>query len=156
MKWEMSILPKQTAEETEAARWSLVTENDVGLYAYDMSSLTFGKAEAGGEDHSRVCVAVKSIFTNEKILKKLQKEYAAKLEDKEKVLYCLMELEYKMETLQYRVNTMQVYTNTNRLIEEKPATDFVAVPQGTFAEAMLNVCRTFREDALTDTGRNPA
>ena len=34
--WEISMMPKPTAEEVEAARWSVVVENDLGVYAYDM------------------------------------------------------------------------------------------------------------------------
>ena len=31
--WEISMMPKPTAEEVEAARWSVVVENDLGVYA---------------------------------------------------------------------------------------------------------------------------
>lgn len=39
--WEISMQPKPTAEEQEAARWSLILENDLGIYAYDMSTLKY-------------------------------------------------------------------------------------------------------------------
>ena len=34
INWEISMMPKPTAEEIEAARWSIVLENTMGVYAY--------------------------------------------------------------------------------------------------------------------------
>ena len=48
--WEISMMPKPTAEEIEAARWSVVVENDLGIYAYDMGSLDFEQVEEGKYD----------------------------------------------------------------------------------------------------------
>ena len=39
INWEISMIPKPTAEEIEAARWSIVLENTMGIYTYDMDSL---------------------------------------------------------------------------------------------------------------------
>lgn len=41
INWEISMMPKPTAEEVEAARWSVIVENDIGIYAYDMDSIQY-------------------------------------------------------------------------------------------------------------------
>ena len=50
MNWEISMMPKPSEEEQEQARWSIVVENNVGIYAYDMDSLTFSKVTNGVAD----------------------------------------------------------------------------------------------------------
>ena len=50
MNWEISMMPKPTAEEIEAARWSIITENDIGIYAYDIDSLRFAVNTDGSSD----------------------------------------------------------------------------------------------------------
>ena len=39
MNWEISMMPKPSEEEQEPARWSIVVENNVGIYAYDMNDI---------------------------------------------------------------------------------------------------------------------
>lgn len=63
LNWEISMQPKPTAEEVEAARWSIILENDLGIYAYDMDSLKFA-VKNGVAEHNDVQVLVKTVFTN--------------------------------------------------------------------------------------------
>ncbi len=147
MNWEISMMPKPTAEEIEAARWSVVVENDLGVYAYDMSSLDFGKDKKDQYDKNIVNVLVKTVFTNKDVLKKLKQDYATKLEGKEKVLYCKMDMQYKMKEKAYTVKTMQVFTNTDRQIDVKKNNGkFAPIPEKSFAEALYEVCQEFVED----------
>ena len=57
MNWEISMMPKPTEEEIEAARWSIVLENNMGVYAYDMDSLHFEEVKNGVVDKNIVNVA---------------------------------------------------------------------------------------------------
>ena len=68
-------MPKATAEEQEAARWSIVVENNLGVYAYDMDSLTFTKVENGIADKNIITVLTKTVFTDKETLKKLNAKY---------------------------------------------------------------------------------
>ena len=145
--WEISMMPKPTAEDIEAARWSVVVENDLGIYAYDMGSLDFEQVEEGKYDANTVNVLVKTVFINKNVLKKLKKDYASKLEDKEKVLYCTMNMQYKMQEKLYIVKTMEVFTNTDRQIDEKKnKNEFAPIPEKSFAEALYEVCQKFVAD----------
>lgn len=145
--WEISMMPKPTAEEIEAARWSLVVENDVGVYAYDMDSLQYAVKKNDKPDKNIVQVLVKTVFTNKDILKKLQKDYADKLEGKEKVLYCKMDMQFNLKDKTYNVKQMNVYTDTNRQIDiKRNKGKFVPVPEKTFAEAMLEICQQYAAD----------
>ena len=142
LNWEISMQPKPSAEEIEAARWSIIVENDLGIYAYDMDSVGFVEKN-GVANHNEVQVLVKTVFTNKDVMKKLNEQYANKLEKKEKVAYCKMDMEYKMAEKQYTVKTMQVFTNKDRQIDVKHNKKFAPVPEKTFAEALYEVCQQF-------------
>ena len=142
LNWEISMQPKPYAEEIEAARWSIIVENDLGIYAYDMDSVGFVEKN-GVANHNEVQVLVKTVFTNKDVMKKLNEQYANKLEKKEKVAYCKMDMEYKMAEKQYTVKTMQVFTNKDRQIDVKHNKKFAPVPEKTFAEALYEVCQQF-------------
>ena len=147
MDWSISTRPPMSEEEKEAARWSLILENDLGLYAYDMSTLGYIADKNGTVDTNQVGATVKTLFTDKKMLKKLQEQYASKLKGKEKVQYCLLDMQYNMAEKTYTVTEMRVFTNKNRIIEtKKNKTGFVPVPEKSFAEAMYEICQQFVTD----------
>ncbi len=144
MDWSISTKPPMSEEEKEAARWSLILENDLGLYAYDMSTLGYVSDKNGTVDTNLVGATVKTLFTDKKMLKKLQEQYASKLKGKEKLQYCLLDMQYNMAEKTYTVTEMRVFTNKNRIIETKNnKTGFVPVPEKSFAEAMYEICQQF-------------
>lgn len=148
LNWEISMQPKPTAEELEAARWSIILENDLGIYAYDMDSVDF-IVKNGAVDKNQIQVLVKTVFTNKDMLKKLNEQYASKLEKKEKVAYCKMDMQYKMAEKEYTVKTMQVFTDKNRQIDVKHNKSFAPVPEKSFAEALYEICQQFAVNAET-------
>ena len=109
MNWEISMMPKATEEVQEAARWSIVVENNLGVYAYDMDSLTFTKVENGVADKNIVSVLTKTVFTDKETLKKLNNKYKDKLTKKEKVLYCEIWMTFNLAEKSYAVTTMDVF-----------------------------------------------
>ena len=149
MDWSISTSPPMSEEEKEAARWSLILENDLGLYAYDMSTLGYVSDKNGTVDTNLVGATVKTLFTDKKILKKLQEQYASKLKGKEKLQYCLLDMQYNMAEKTYTVTEMRVFTNKNRIIEtKKNKTGFVPVPEKSFAEAMYEICQQFVTETM--------
>ena len=144
MDWSISTKPPMSEEEKEAARWSLILENDLGLYAYDMNTLGYISDKNGSVDTNLVGSTVKTLFTDKMMLQKLQEQYASKLKGKEKVQYCLLDMQYNMAEKTYTVTEMRVFTNKNRIIEtKKNKTGFVPVPEKSFAEAMYEICQQF-------------
>ena len=148
MDWSISTKPPMSEEEKEAAR-SLILENDLGLYAYDMSTLGYVSDKNGTVDTNLVGATVKTLFTEKKMLKSLQAKYADKLKGKEKVQYCLLDMQYNMAEKTYTVTEMRVFTNKNRIIEtKKNKTGFVPVPEKSFAEAMYEICQQFVTETM--------
>ena len=142
MNWEISMMPKATEEEQEAARWSIVVENNLGVYAYDMDSLTFTKVENGVADKNIVSVWTKTVFTDKETLKKLNNKYKDKLTKKEKVLYCEILMTFNQEEKSYAVTNMDVFGSKKTLLQHsEKELQFVPVPEGSFAEAMLEICQ---------------
>ena len=122
INWEISMMPKPTAEEIEAARWSIVLENTMGVYAYDMDSLYFPEEKNG-------------------VVNKMNKTYAEKLAKKEKVQYCEMLMQFNAADKTYGVKQMDVYGSKGTKLETKINNgELIPVPEKTFAEAMLEIC----------------
>lgn len=141
INWEISMMPKPTAEEIEAARWSIVLENTMGVYAYDMDSLYFPEEKNGVENKDLVNVVVKTVFTDKELLKKMNKTYAEKLAKKEKVQYCEMLMQFNAADKTYGVKQMDVYGSKGTKLETKINNgELIPVPEKTFAEAMLEIC----------------
>jgi hypothetical protein len=141
INWEISMIPKPTAEEIEAARWSIVLENTMGIYAYDMDSLYFPEEKNGVINKNLVNVVVKTVFTDKELVKKMNKTYAEKLAKKEKVQYCEMLLQFNVADKTYGVKQMDVYGSKGTKLETKINNgELIPVPEKTFAEAMLEIC----------------
>ena len=141
INWEISMMPKPTAEEIEAARWSIVLENTMGVYAYDMDSLYFPEEKNGVLNKDLVNVVVKTVFTDKELLKKMNKTYAEKLAKKEKVQYCEMLMQFNVADKTYGVKQMDVYGSKGTKLETKTNNgELIPVPEKTFAEAMLEIC----------------
>ena len=125
INWEISMMPKPTAEEIEAARWSIVLENTMGVYAYDMDSLYFPEEKNGVVNKDLVNVVVKTVFTDKELLKKMNKTYGVK--------------------------QMDVYGSKGTKLETKINNgELIPVPEKTFAEAMLEICL----QAVNNTSEN--
>ena len=151
INWEISMMPKPTAEEIEAARWSIVLENTMGVYAYDMDSLYFPEEKNGVVNKDLVNVIVKTVFTDKELLKRMNKTYAEKLAKKEKVQYCEMLMQFNVGDKTYGVKQMDVYGSKGTKLETKINNgELIPVPEKTFAEAMLEICL----QAVNNTSEN--
>lgn len=151
INWEISMMPKPTAEEIEAARWSIVLENTMGVYAYDMDSLYFPEEKNGVVNKDLVNVIVKTVFTDKELLKRMNKTYAEKLAKKEKVQYCEMLMQFNAADKTYGVKQMDVYGSKGTKLETKINNgELIPVPEKTFAEAMLEICL----QAVNNTSEN--
>ena len=135
LDWEMSILPKPTLEEIEKERWQPILENDIGGYTYANDSII--------KDHKIVSVLVRTVFTNQELLERLNKQYAGKLLGEDKIKYCQLNIKFNVEKKMYLVEKTEIFTGQNNLIDSKKVADkntqFVAVPKNSFAEAMLEI-----------------
>ena len=151
INWEISMMPKPTAEEIEAARWSIVLENTMGVYAYYMDSLYFPEEKNRVVNKDLVNVVVKTVFTDKELLKKMNKTYAEKLAKKEKVQYCEMLMQFNVADKTYGVKQMDVYGSKGTKLETKINNgELIPVPEKTFAEAMLEICL----QAVNNTSEN--
>ena len=156
INWEISMMPKPTAEEIEAARWSIVLENTMGVYAYDMDSLYFPEEKNGVVNKDLVNVIVKTVFTDKELLKKMNKTYAEKLAKKEKVQYCEMLMQFNVADKTYGVKQMDVYGSKGTKLETKINNgELIPVPEKTFAEAMLEICLQAVNNQYENSNINP-
>ncbi len=157
MNWEISMMPKQSEEEkaaeAEAARWSVVVENNIGVYAYDMDSLTFSDVTNGVVNKNIVTVLTKTVFTDKNTLKKINEKYKDKLAKKEKAQYCEIVMTFNLADKTYAINQMDVFGDKKTLLDHSEReVKFVPVPEGSFAEAMMEICqKEVDENAQAET-----
>jgi len=139
--WEISMQPKPSKAEIENARWSFILQNDFGVYAYDNTSLKLD-AKKG-----KVEVLVKTVFTNQDVLKNLNQTYANKISGNDKVSYCEMQMVFNPGEKTYAVKRMDVFSKQGAKLETKEnKVKMVMVPEKTFAEAMLEIVTVFATD----------
>lgn len=134
LNWEMSILPKPTPEELERERWQIILENDVGVYSYANDSIV--------KDDSQIRVLVKTIFTNQQILERLNKQYTDKLEKEEQIAYCQLNLKFIFSEKKYAVEKTEIFTTRGKLVDSKKLekqAKLLEIPENSFAEAMLEI-----------------
>lgn len=142
MDWEISMMPKPTEEEVKAMRWSIVLENDVGVYAYNLDSFTYTKADNGVPDKNIVAVLTKTLFTDKETLRKLNEKYKAALAKKERVKYCEIMMEFDLAAKAYRILTTDFFGSKDTLLDHKNRNAaFAPVPVNSFAEAMFEICQ---------------
>lgn len=140
--WQISMQPQPTAEEIEEARWTLILENNIGVYAYDTNTLKLLADNVAA-------VEVKTVFTDKEILKNLQKQYKKNLHKGEKAVYCKMLMQFNLVDKTYLVKQMDVYSDEDRVLSSKVNNAFTTVPKGTFAEAVYEICSNFAEQQNT-------
>lgn len=143
-QWHISMMPEPTAQEKEEARWSVILENNVGLYAYDMASLHYAALNEKAVNKNLVNATVKTVFNDKKMLNSLNKKYEDKLKRKETVQYSLMDMQFNLMARAYKMKNMQVFGSKNTLVDtiKHENNTFAPVPAQTFAEAMLEICQT--------------
>lgn len=136
--WQISMQPQATAEEIEAARWALILENNIGVYAYDANTLKLLPDNIAE-------VEVKTVFTDKEILKNLQKQYKKDLHKGEKPAYCKMLMQFNLVDKTYLVKQMDVYSDKDRVLSNKENSIFAEVPKDSFAEAVYEICSAYAE-----------
>lgn len=143
MDWSISMMPEQSAEEKEEARWSIVVENEIGINAYDMESIRYYNNAKGEVDQNLISVVTRTVYApkNKDLQKKIAGMYKDKLGKKEKLQSSNIVMVFNMAEKTYFVESMDVYSNKNTLLEHKenPAV-FKAIPAGSIAEAMYEIC----------------
>ena len=138
--WSISMNADGADQAPQGPQWSLILENDIGIYAYDMGSLAFG-AGNGREDRNLVQTTVKTVFTNKDLVRKMDTKFAKKLVTKEKTQYCLLQMEFHLAEKTYTVQQMDVYGSKGTLLDTKEGEGkWLPVPENSFAEAMLEIC----------------
>lgn len=141
LNWEISMHPKNE-KELEDARWSIILENNIGIYAYNVETFTYTQVENSVPNKNIVGILTRTIFTDKEIIKNLNIKYKASLPKKEKISYCKIFLEFDLINKNYRVREMDVYSNKDTRVDHlEKNSNFVSVPEGSFAEALLEICQ---------------
>ncbi|MEG1913886.1 MAG: hypothetical protein RR089_02275 [Acidaminococcaceae bacterium] len=151
--WEISMMPKATAEEQELLKWSFILENDYGVYAYNPSTIAFTKNEDGSKNLELVTAEIKTVFTNTEALKKINAGYAEKLKKGDQTAYCTLQMVFNLQANTYANTAIKVVSGKGKILEErKIQAIFAPIPEQSFAEAMLEIINKYlvenREELL--------
>lgn len=150
-KWEISMMPKETPKEMERNKWSLILENNLGIYAYDNTSVRFVRDKQGKKNLNQVEADVKTVFVNKDILKQIDAKYAKQLKKGDTTSYCLIHMIFNTADKTYKTTSMQVFSKKKKILEDKVVTTaFSPIPEKSFAEAMLEIVNQYVTDNKYD------
>ena len=141
--WSISMMPEETAEEKEAARWSIVVENEIGINAYDMASITYDVNEKGEVNKNVMSVLARTVYApkDKELQKRIANMYRDKLEKKERLQSSNLLMVFNMSEKTYYIASVDYFSNKNKLIEHKENTpNFKAIPTNSIAEALYDIC----------------
>jgi len=149
--WEISMMPKENASEIEKSKWSLILENDLGIYAYDNTSVHFVRDDKGKKNLNQVEVDIKTVFVNKDVLKRIDTKYAKQLKKGDTTSYCLIHMIFNTADKTYKTTSMQVFSKKKKQLEDKRVkTAFSPIPEKSFAEAMLEIVNQYVTDNKYD------
>lgn len=143
LDWSISMMPEQSAEEKEEARWSVLVENEIGINAYDMESIAYLTDANGAVDQNLMRIVTRTVYApkTKELQKKIAGMYKDKLSKKEKLQSSNMEMVFNISERTYFVQSMDVYSNKNTLLEHKEnPIIFKPIPAGSIAEALYDIC----------------
>ncbi|MCM0760542.1 MULTISPECIES: hypothetical protein [Sporomusa] len=139
LDWELSVRPKPSEAEIERQRWVQVFKNDIGIFAFDHTSLKVDEA-----DNNLVHVLTKTIFTDPKLIGNLHDKYQEKLTAEDKVAYSEIWMAFKTRDKTYAVTGIKVVSEQGTVLEERQQTaKFAPVPVKTFADSMYEIVKNY-------------
>jgi hypothetical protein len=143
-KWEISMMPKETPKEMERNKWSLILENNLGIYAYDNTSVRFVRDNKGKKNLNQVEADIKTVFVNKDTLKQIDAKYSKQLKKGDTTSYCLIHMIFNTANKTYTTTSMQVFSKKGKELDYKAeAAKFSPIPEKSFAEAMLEVVNQY-------------
>ena len=150
-KWEISMMPKETPKEIERNKWSLILENNLGIYAYDNTSVRFVRDKQGKKNLNQVEADIKTVFVNKDTLKQIDAKYTKQLKKGDTTSYCLIHMIFNTSDKTYTTTFMQVFSKKGKELESKTTNaKFSPIPEKSFAEAMLEVVNQYVANNKTD------
>jgi len=138
--WEISVRPKPSMAEIEQERWSYVFTNDIGIYVFDHQSLNVDET-----DKTQVNVLTKTIFTDPKVIDKLNEVYKEKLNEGDEVACSEMQMVFQLKRKMYAVTETRVFSARGVVLEDrKQLVRFTSVQPKTFADSMYNIAQDYK------------
>ncbi len=154
MDWQISILPQQTPEEKEAARWTEVMENSVGKYFLAQDSIFLTRGPFGDKDRNILQAEIKTVFVNPQIKKQLdEKIFAPLLKKGDSVESCKQKLQFNLRAGQYRELYSTVYAKSGAVLKEgEGKKQWKPMPPHSIAEAVLEILKQIPPSQLKEEG----
>lgn len=145
LDWNVSMMESYKGEKYHP-NWSVIEENQFGIFAYDVNSMTF-LVHKKAKDKNIVEGTVKTVFTNKDILKQLNAKYSLKLQPKEKVANWLLYMRFDIPNNLYTIKKTEYYGSKGNLLDTVVKKgEMQAIPEESFAATMYNICKTWAED----------
>lgn len=139
LNWEISVLPKPTPEQIEQERWVFVFANEIGIYTFDHTSM-----QLDSQDKNQVHVLIKTIFTDPKVITRLNEKYKTMLKEGETVLSSELQMVLDLKGKSYTVTETRVYSKQGSLLEERKQPGKSApILSNSFADAMYKIAQNY-------------
>ena len=142
--WEISVKPKPTPAEIEAARWTLLHKEKDIHYNYEEKSLV-----RDAKDPNIIRVNVRAIYADPVSVALMDKKYQDKLNTFDSVSYSenLMAINLKDHT--WTQTSAKIFSFAGKLVDTPVFTEtYAPIEKDTFQESLFYIAQLF-----ADTGR---
>lgn len=132
-EWGISMMPKLSAIQQEAARWSPLLKNDIGTYDYEESSVVLDE-----DDSDIVKINLKIFDLNPDLLVRLNAKYAEK-RGSNHISHMEQTLAFQRQQGTYATIGRKIYSTDGTIVSEASIAlenvTFQPIPEGSVAEA---------------------
>lgn len=145
MDWNISMMDSYKGDKYVPS-WSVIEENNFGIFAYDMNSVSFLKSKKTIDKNIVECT-VKTVFTNKEVQKQLKQKYMEKLQPKEKPTHWILQMRFNISDNTYIIKKTEYMGSKGTVLDtvtRKPVLQ--PIPEESFASRMYNICKTWAEE----------
>ena len=136
---EMHIHPPKTAEKIEQERWAYLMNSDRGLFLYDNTALSVDP-----QDKEDVLMLVRTIYKDNKIIEKLNTQFADKLASGDAVSGTDIALKINVRHKTYALQDTKLLSKKGKLLYEKKQTaKFVPIKTQTLMDTAYLVAKAY-------------
>ena len=144
-EWEISMQPKPSAAEIEAARWHDLYANKTASYSYEETSLM-----PDDKDPDIILVNTRTIYLDPALIAEQNKKFTAQLTGADRVAYSEIRLAFRISDHTYAIDRSKIFSHDGKLLAAPLyERQFKPIPEKTLAATMYEIAENFASTGRT-------
>ncbi len=144
-EWEISMQPKPSAKEIEAARWHDLYTNKTASYSYEEASL-----RPDDKDPDIILVNTRTIYLDSALIAEQNKKFAAQLNGADRVAYSEICLAFRISDHTDAIDRSKIFSHDGKLLAAPNyERQFKPIPEKTLAATVYEIAENFASTGRT-------